>query len=139
VGPAGKMLDRGLADAGIDRGDVYVTNAVKHFRWEARGKRRIHKRPAAEHLRACRPWLEAELAAVQPDALVCLGATAAQALLGRTFRVTEARGVPVPSELAPLVFATVHPSSILRAQDDAREREYEAFVRDLRAVADALS
>jgi DNA polymerase len=128
-----------LEDAGIERGDVYVTNAVKHFRWEERGKRRIHKRPAAEHLRACRPWLDAELAVVEPEALVSLGATAAQALLGRAFRVTEARGVPVPSELAPLVFATVHPSSILRAQDDARDREYDAFVHDLRAVANMLA
>jgi DNA polymerase len=139
VGPAGRLLDRALEDAGIERGAVYVTNAVKHFRWEPRGKRRIHRRPAAEHLRACRPWLDAELAAANLEALVCLGATAAQALLGRAFRVTEARGVPVPSALAPLVFATVHPSSILRAHDDAREREYEAFVRDLRAVAEALT
>jgi DNA polymerase len=139
VGPAGGLLDRGLADAGIDRDEVYVTNAVKHFRWQPRGKRRIHQRPAAEHIRACRPWLDAELAVIHPEALVCLGAVAAQALLGRAFRVTEARGVPVASPLAPLVFATVHPSSILRAADESREREYEAFVRDLRAVASALA
>ncbi len=138
VGPAGQLLDRALADAGIERRAVYLTNAVKHFRWQPRGKRRIHQRPAAEHLRACRPWLDAELGTIQPEAVVCLGATAAQALLGRTFRVSESRGIPIESALAPLVFATVHPSSVLRAQDDARAREYDALVRDLRAVADAL-
>lgn len=139
VGPAGRVLDQGLADAGIDHDRVYVTNVVKHFRWTPRGKRRIHQRPTAEHIRACRPWLDAELRLVQPNILVCLGATAAQALLGPTFRVSTDRGVPVPSPLAPLVFATVHPSSILRARDEERDREYEAFVRDLRAVADATT
>jgi uracil-DNA glycosylase len=137
VGPAGRVLDRALADAGIDHDRVYVTNVVKHFRWTPRGKRRIHQRPAAEHIRACRPWLDAELRLVRPRILVCLGATAAQALIGPSFRVSTDRGVPVPSPLAPIVFATVHPSSILRARDESRDREYDAFVRDLSAVADA--
>jgi DNA polymerase len=136
VGPAGRVLDDALADAGIDRKQVYLTNAVKHFKWTARGKRRIHQKPNAEEIAACRPWLDAELAAVTPEVLVALGATAAQALLGRGFRVTRERGVPVDSDLAPNVLATVHPSSILRARDDAERREaYEAFVADLRVVA----
>ncbi len=140
VGPAGGVLDRALAGAGIDRGDVYLTNVVKHFRWERQGRRRIHKRPAAEHVAACRPWLDAELRMLEPEALVCLGATAAQALLGPTFRVTRERGRPVPSDLAPLVMATVHPSSILRAADDAaREEAFDAFVHDLRALARRLA
>jgi DNA polymerase len=140
VGPAGKLLDEALVEAGIDRGQVYVTNAVKHFKWEPRGKRRIHKKPNAEEIAACRPWLEAELSVVKPRVLVCLGATAAQALLGRSFRVTKQRGEFVPSELAPLVTATVHPSSILRAPDeDARRREYRAFVADLSNVTRALA
>jgi DNA polymerase len=140
VGPAGQLLDRALVAAGIDRSQVYVTNAVKHFKFEPRGKRRIHKKPNAEEIRACNPWLEAELAAVRPRVLVCLGATAAQAVIGRTFKVTQHRGEFVETHLAPLVTATVHPSSILRSPDDAtRAAETEAFVRDLRAVARALN
>jgi DNA polymerase len=139
VGPAGRLLDEALEEAGIDRDAVYVTNAVKHFKWEPRGKRRIHKRPNAEEIAACHPWLEAELSVVQPEVLACLGATAAQAIIGRQFRVTQHRGEFVESPLAPLVTATVHPSSILRAPDDAaREREMEAFVTDLRTIAAAL-
>jgi len=135
VGPAGKLLDRALEDAGIDRRQVYVTNVVKHFKWEPRGKRRIHKKPRQSEIEACRPWLEDELAIVKPTALVCLGSTAAQALLGRAFRVTAQRGTPVPSTLAPLVVATVHPSSILRAPDEETRRvEYDRFVKDLRVV-----
>jgi uracil-DNA glycosylase len=136
VGPAGRVLDEALADAGIDRKQVYLTNAVKHFKWKPRGKRRIHQKPNAEEIAACRPWLDAELAVVKPEVLVVLGATAAQALLGRGFRVTRQRGVPVDSDLAPNVIATVHPSSILRARDEAERREaYDAFVADLRVVA----
>jgi uracil-DNA glycosylase family protein len=136
VGPAGRVLDEGLAAAGIDRSKVYVTNAVKHFKWEPRGKRRIHQKPNWTEMTACRPWLEAELAVIKPDVLVCLGATAAQSLLGRQFRVTKMRGVPVESDLAPSVVATVHPSSILRAPDErARQEAMQDFVRDLKAVA----
>ena len=139
VGPAGRVLDEGLAAAGIDRSQVYVTNAVKHFKWERRGKRRIHQKPNWAEMTACRPWLEAELEVVQPDVLVCLGATAAQSLLGRQFRVTKMRGVPVESELAPNVVATVHPSSILRAPDEAaRQEAMRDFIRDLKAVAKLL-
>jgi len=139
VGPAGKLLDRALADAGIDRSAVYVTNVVKHFKWEPRGKRRIHKKPNAAEIAACRPWLDTEIALVKPRAIVCLGATAAQALLGRQFRVTAHRGEFVASPLAPLVLATVHPSSILRAPDDeTRRAEMKAFTDDLTAVAKAL-
>jgi DNA polymerase len=138
VGPAGRILDQGLEAAGIDRNDVYITNAVKHFRWEARGKRRIHKRPSAEQVSACRPWLEAEIAVVAPEIVVCLGATAAQALLGRDFRVSRQRGELVTTDGGPLVTATVHPSSILRARDGARETEMAAFVDDLAAVAARL-
>ncbi len=139
VGPAGKLLDRALEEAGIDRRKVYITNAVKHFKWTPRGKRRIHKRPGAEEIRACRPWLDAEMEVVKPRVLVALGATAAQALLGRQFRLTEHRGEFVESPLAPLVTATVHPSSILRAPDDAsRHQAMEAFVADLQVVARAL-
>jgi uracil-DNA glycosylase family protein len=139
VGPAGKLLDQALEGAGIDRRKVYVTNVVKHFNFTRRGKRRIHKRPAADEIAACRPWLEAELAVVRPRVLVCLGATAAQALLGRTFRVTRQRGQFVESGLAPLVIATIHPSAILRAPDEAtRREEMEAFVRDLSVVAREL-
>jgi DNA polymerase len=134
VGPAGKLLDRCMETAGIDRGKAYVTNVVKHFKWERMGKRRLHKRPNAGEIEACKPWLEAELAVVQPKALVCLGATAAQALLGRDFRITRSRGAFLKSNLAPYVTATVHPSSLLRARDD-REREIERFVDDLRKVA----
>ena len=136
VGPAGRVLDEGLAAAGIDRSKVYVTNTVKHFKWEPRGKRRIHQKPNWTEMTACRPWLEAELAVIKPDVLVCLGATAAQSLLGRQFRVTKMRGVPVESDLAPSVVATVHPSSILRAPDEgARQDAMQDFVRDLKAVA----
>jgi DNA polymerase len=140
VGPAGGVFDRALADAGIERKQVYVTNVVKHFRFRARGKRRIHQKPGREHIEACRPWLDAELAVVRPQVLICLGAVAAQALIGRQVRVTQDRGLPLESELAPCVLVTVHPSSILRAPDDAGRREaYAAFVRDLQAVAAALS
>jgi DNA polymerase len=140
VGPAGLLLDRALEEAGIARADAYVTNAVKHFKWEPRGKKRIHQKPNAVEIAACRPWLEAELAVVKPQVLVCLGATAAQALLGKSFRVTKSRGVFVASPLAPRVLATVHPSSILRAPDEeARYREYAAFVRDLKVAARVLS
>ena len=140
VGPAGKLLDRALEEAGIDRSTVYVTNVVKHFKWEPRGKRRIHAKPNAGEIGACRPWLETEIALVKPRVLVCLGATAAQALLGRQFKVTQQRGTFVESTLAPLVSATVHPSSILRApDDDSRREEMRAFVADLRKIAKNLS
>jgi DNA polymerase len=136
VGPAGRMLDRALAAAGIDRAQVFVTNVVKHFRWEPRGKWRIHKKPKPDQIRACRPWLEAEIAAVKPQVLVCLGATAAQAVLGRDFRVSIDRGTVLSSPLAPVVVATVHPSSLLRAPDEeTRHAEIERFTADLRAVA----
>jgi uracil-DNA glycosylase family protein len=139
VGPAGKLLDRALEDAGIDRGAVYVTNVVKHFKWEPRGKRRIHKKPNAGEIAACRPWLDTEIELVKPRAIVCLGATAAQALLGRQFKVTAHRGELVSSTLAPLVLATVHPSSILRAPDDETRRlEMKRFTDDLRKVARSL-
>jgi uracil-DNA glycosylase len=136
VGPAGRLLDQALEEAGIDRKLAYVTNVVKHFKWQPRGKRRIHQKPNAAEIAACRPWLDAELELLDPKVLVCLGATAAQALLGRQFRVSKDRGVPVESPLAPVVMATVHPSSILRADD--REREMALFVEDLRRVAEAL-
>jgi len=139
VGPAGRVLDEALVEAGIDRGATYVTNAVKHFKWQARGKRRIHAKPNWAELAACRPWLEAELAVVKPRVLVCLGATAAQSLLGRQFRVTKQRGEWVESELAEHVTATIHPSAILRQQDDeSRHREMRAFVEDLKVVAAVL-
>ena len=139
VGPAGKLLDRVLEDVGIDRAAVYVTNVVKHFKWEPRGKRRIHKKPNASEIAACRPWLDAEIELVKPRAIVCLGATAAQALLGRQFKVTAHRGEFVPSALAPLMLATVHPSSILRAPDpESRRLEMKRFTEDLRKVARAL-
>jgi DNA polymerase len=136
VGPAGRLLDKALEEAGIDRKLAYVTNVVKHFKWQPRGKRRIHQKPNTAEIAACRPWLDAELAVVKPRVLVCLGATAAQALLGRQFRVSKDRGVPVESELAPVVMATVHPSAILRADD--REAEMALFVEDLKRVAQAL-
>jgi uracil-DNA glycosylase len=136
VGPAGKLLDTAMDEAGIDRSAAYVTNVVKHFKWTARGKRRIHAKPNWGEIAACRPWLEAELEVVQPRVLVCLGSTAAQALLGRDFRVTKRRGEPVDSPLAEHVLATVHPSSILRADD--REAQYELFLDDLRTVAELL-
>ena len=135
VGPAGKLLDKALDEAGIDRSQVYVTNVVKHFKWQGRGKRRIHQKPSWAETAACRPWLGAELDVVEPRVLVCLGATAAQALLGRNFRVSRQRGVRVDSELAEHVLATVHPSSILRADPGSREREFAEFVRDLEKVA----
>jgi uracil-DNA glycosylase len=139
VGPAGRVLDEALEAAGIDRKLAYVTNAVKHFKWEPRGKRRIHAKPNWAELAACRPWLEAELDVVKPKVLVALGATAAQSLLGRQFRVTKQRGVPVESDLAPFVVATVHPSSILRQEtEDDRAAAMDAFVADLKVVADLL-
>ena len=140
VGPAGRLLDRALEEAGIDRSRVYVTNVVKHFKWEPRGKRRIHAKPNAAEIGACRPWLDTEIALVKPRVLVCLGATAAQALLGRAFKVTQQRGTFVPSTLAPLVTATVHPSSILRAPDDESRRvEMREFVADLKKVTRAIA
>jgi DNA polymerase len=135
VGPAGRILDEALQEAGIDRRLAYVTNVVKHFRYEQRGKRRIHQRPGAEHVRACRPWLDAELEVVRPHVLVCLGAVAAQALLGSKVRVTKDRGKPLESELAPVVLVTIHPSAVLRERDGAaRERAFAGFVADLRVV-----
>jgi DNA polymerase len=140
VGPAGRELDKGLESAGIARDEAYVTNVVKHFKFEERGHRRIHQTPKRFEIDACKPWLEAELEAVDPDALVLLGATAAKALLGSSFRVTRHRGELLDSELAPIVSATIHPSAILRAPDDAaRAAEREAFAEDLRAVASALT
>jgi uracil-DNA glycosylase len=136
VGPAGRLLDEALEQAGIDRKTTYLTNVVKHFKWQPRGKRRIHQKPTAAEVAACRIWLDSELALVRPAVLVCLGATAAQALLGRQFRVSKQRGVPVDSELAPVVMATVHPSAILRS--DNRDAELARFVEDLRQVATAL-
>ena len=136
VGPAGRLLDRALEEAGIDRTQVYVTNAVKHFKWQPRGKRRIHQKPSWAETTACRPWLEAELAVVQPRVLVALGATAAQVLLGKQFRVSRQRGEPVDSPLAEHVTATIHPSAILRAED--RDAEYANFLADLRKVAALL-
>ena len=138
VGPAGKILDRALEEAGIDRTQVYVTNTVKHFKWEPRGKRRIHKKPNSREIAACRPWLEAELRVVRPGLLVCMGATAAQAVFGPKFRVTRERGKVLESELASKVVATVHPSSLLRQPDEeSREREYKLFVADLRVAVKA--
>ena len=140
VGPAGRVLDRALEEAGIDRREAYVTNVVKHFNFQERGKRRIHQKPSREHIAACRPWLDAELEQVKPEALVCLGATAAQALYGSQFRVSRQRGQLVESDLAPLATATVHPSSVLRQDDDeSREAARVAFTEDLRAVARALA
>jgi DNA polymerase len=139
VGPAGRVLDDALAQAGIDRSTVYVTNAVKHFKWEPRGKRRIHAKPSWSELSACRPWLEAELAVVRPAVLVCLGATAAQSLLGRQFRVTKQRGEWLDSDLAEHVTATIHPSAILRQRDEeSRHQEMGMFVEDLKLVASVL-
>jgi uracil-DNA glycosylase family protein len=138
VGPAGKLLDRALEQAGVDRSNVYVTNVVKHFKWAAaaRGKKRIHKKPRYSEIHACRPWLDAELRVVKPQILVCLGSSAAQSLLGRTFSVTRQRGQLIDSPLAPFVMATVHPSSILRAPDEnARNQQMQAFINDLKVVA----
>jgi uracil-DNA glycosylase len=138
VGPAGRLFDEALETAGIDRSTTYVTNAVKHFKWQARGKRRIHQKPNWTEMAACRPWLEAELTAVKPKVLVLLGATAAQSLLGRQFRVTQHRGELVASDLADAVTATIHPSAILRGDPSQRERELAAFVADLKFVASLL-
>ena len=140
VGPAGKLFDNALEAAGIDRKQTYVTNVVKHFKWEPRGKRRIHKKPNAIEIAACRPWLEAEIALVKPEVIVALGATAAQALLGPQFRVTKQRGQFIESTLAPYVMATVHPSSILRAPDDETRRlEYRRFVDDLKKLTPIIT
>ena len=139
VGPAGKMLDDGLAEAGIDRQRAYVTNAVKHFKWKPAGKVRLHAKPNAAEISACRPWFEAELQTVNPRVVLCLGATAGQALLGRSFRVTRDRGTWLEWAHEPLISATVHPSAILRARDTAeREEAFESFVTDLKFVAKAL-
>lgn len=140
VGPAGELLDRALAAAGIDRCAVYITNAVKHFSWEARGKWRIHKKPKPDQVRACRPWLEAEIYALRPQIVVCLGATAAQAILGAQFRVTRRRGEFLSSPLAPTVMATVHPAAILRAPDDpSRHAAMRSFIADLKKVGARLA
>jgi DNA polymerase len=139
VGPAGRLLSKALEEAGIDRDRAYVTNVVKHFKWEPRGKRRIHAKPNAGEIGACRPWLDSEIAVLRPRVIVCLGATAAKALLGASFKVSTERGLFVESPLAPLVTSTVHPSSILRERDsEARHQAMRAFVRDLMRVADAL-
>ena len=140
VGPAGRLLDDALVEAGIDRSQTYVTNVVKHFKWEPRGKRRIHKKPNAREITACRPWLEAEISMVKPKVIVCLGATAAQALLSPQFRVSKQRGQFIKSTLAPYIMATVHPSSILRAPDDrTRHLEKRHFIDDLKKVAHVIS
>ena len=139
VGPAGGVLDEALQATGIDRGHVYITNAVKHFKWKPQGKRRLHQKPNAAEINACRPWLDAEIALIKPELLVLLGATAAQALLGRDFRVTLQRGQFIERPGLPVIMATVHPSSILRARDDeSRELEMRAFIDDLRRVAQRL-
>jgi DNA polymerase len=139
VGPAGRIFDQALQEAGIDRSLVFVTNTVKHFHYTERGKRRIHQRPRAQHIKACRPWLDAELEAVKPRVLVCLGAVPAQALVGRHVKVTQDRGKPLESDLAPVVMVTVHPSSILRARDaEARDAAYQGFLADLRVIAGQL-
>jgi len=140
VGPAGALLDKALAEAGIDRKTVYVTNVVKHFKWEPRGKRRIHKKPNGAEITACRPWLEAEIRVVKPRVIICLGATAAQALISPKFKVSLQHGRFIPSPLAEFVTATVHPSSILRAPtDEARHAEMQEFIADLRAIAKAIA
>jgi DNA polymerase len=140
VGPAGALLDRALEDAGIDRGTVYVTNAVKHFKWTPRGKRRLHAKPTAREMAACRPWLEAELEVIEPDVLVCLGATASQSLLGRQFRISKQHGRWVESNWASWTIATYHPSALLRAPDEDKRRQmYDELVDDLRIVADKLT
>ncbi|MGH9522930.1 MAG: UdgX family uracil-DNA binding protein [Terriglobales bacterium] len=139
VGPAGGVLDKALVAAGIERSETFVTNAVKHFKWEPRGKRRLHKKPNSIEIAACRPWLNAEIEVVKPQVIVALGATAAQALLGKDFRVTQRRGELIESEMAPYIVATVHPSSILRApDDDSRHAEMARFIGDLKQVAKAL-
>jgi uracil-DNA glycosylase family protein len=137
VGPAGALLDQALEEAGLERNEVYVTNVVKHFRWEPRGKRRLHKKPGAGHIEACRPWLQAEILLVKPPLIVCLGATAAQALLGRSFRVTKQRGKVLRRGERPAMLATYHPAAILRAQDDDRNRMRREFTGDLRRAREA--
>jgi uracil-DNA glycosylase len=139
VGPAGKLLDRALEEAGIDRSEAYVTNAVKHFKWKARGKRRLHQTPRAGEIEACKPWLEAEVAAIKPEALLAMGATAGRALFGTKVKVTKDRGRPLESPLAPVAAITIHPSAILRLRDhDEREAEFAGFVADLEGVASAM-
>jgi DNA polymerase len=139
VGPAGKILDKALVEAGLDRRDIYVTNAVKHFKWEPQGKRRKHKKPSATEIAACRPWLEAEVQVVKPRIIVCLGVTAAQSIFGKTVRLNDLRGRPWSTPIAPVVFVTVHPSAVLRHPDAGeREREYRRFVEDLRRVREQL-
>ena len=139
VGPAGKLLDKALQEAGIDRKKVYVTNVVKHFKWEPKGKRRLHKKPNAREIAACRQWLDAELAILKPRLLVCLGATAAQSLLGKDFKVSQQRGEMVKSDIAEYITATVHPSSILRAPDEkSRHAQLKEFVKDLKKFAQFL-
>ena len=140
IGPAGRLLDRALEAAGVDREEVYITNAVKHFKWQARGKRRLHKTPAQREIDACHPWLDRELAALKPHVVVCLGATAAKAVIGKAFKVSTQRGQFVESAAAPYVFATLHPSALLRLRDEAeREAALEAFVKDLKLIKRALS
>lgn len=139
VGPAGRLLDRALEEAGIERSAVYVTNAVKHFKFEERGKRRIHKKPSISEWRACRPWLEAEIATIRPEIIVCLGATAAQSVFGAAYRVTKERGLFITHSWAPQATSTIHPSAILRAPDDLRQAEYERLVEDLKKVKAALA
>ena len=139
VGPAGKILDKALAEAGIVRRDLYVTNAVKHFKWEPQGKRRKHKKPSATEIAACRPWLEAEIEVVKPRVIVCLGVTAAQAVFGKAIRLNEMRGRSWNTSIAPIVFVTVHPSAVLRHPDAVeRDREYGGFVEDLRSIREHL-
>lgn len=139
VGPAGKVLDKALSEAGINRDEVYVTNVVKHFKWEPKGKRRIHKKPNAREIAACRPWLDAELDLLKPEVVVCLGATAAQTLIGKDFKVSQQRGKMIDSTLAKHVTATVHPSSILRAPDEeSRRAAYASFVADLKKIAKVI-
>jgi DNA polymerase len=139
VGPAGALLDKALADAGIPRNDVVVTNAVKHFKWEPRGKRRIHKKPRVSEMKACRPWLEAEVGAVKPAVIVCLGATAAQSVLGTQFKLMQQRGQVLASDLAPRVVASIHPSAVLRAPDsEGRRAAYDMLVSDLKIVASVI-
>jgi uracil-DNA glycosylase len=139
VGPAGRLFEKALAEAGIDRGDIYLTNTVKHFKWKPQGKRRIHQKPNVSEINACDPWLRSEMALIKPRILVCLGATAAQALLGKQFRVTQMRGQWLDSPLAKNVIATIHPSAILRTPDDLRDQAYAEFISDLVLIAEAIA
>jgi DNA polymerase len=139
VGPAGRLLNRALEEAGIDRSLVYITNAVKHFKFEERGKRRLHKKPGARETLACRPWLQAEMEALRPQAIVCLGATAALSVFGADYRVTKQRGIAIPHEWAPLATSTIHPAAILRAPPAQREEEYRRFVEDLKTVSPSVN